>query len=263
MTWDPQQYRRFSDERSRPFHELVDRIAAEPDEVNAVVDLGCGPGNLTASLLDRWPQAQVLGVDSDPAMLAAAQQLANDRLRFEYGDIATWRNPLSMTPIDVIVSNAAYQWVPNHLATLPELLALIRPGGWFAFQVPGNLDDPHHEAIRSLVRTEPFATLPGIAELPDRTHSSHTAVEYLDALAPVCRHVDAWEVSYVHILQGEDPVLEWIKGTALRPVFAALGSDEMRTRYVEQLRPRLRALFPARPWGTPFPFRRVFVVAQV
>lgn len=263
MIWNPEQYQRFSDERSRPFFELVDRIAAAPDEVTRVLDLGCGPGPLTASLLDRWPNAEVVGVDSDPAMLAEAHKLSSDRLRFEHGDIASWRNPGSTVPFDVIVSNAAYQWVPNHLALFPDLLAIIRPGGWFALQVPSNLDDAHHQAIRSLVRTEPFADLPGVRALPDRTHSSHTAVEYLDALAPTCRHVDAWEVSYVHILQGEDPVLEWIKGTALRPVFAALGSDEMRDHYVEELKPRLRALFPKRPWGTPFPFRRVFVVAQV
>ncbi len=262
MIWDPTQYGRFSDERSRPFHELVDRVAIASDEVRKVVDLGCGPGNLTASLLTRWPSATVLGVDNDSNMLDDARKLANDRLRFEFGDIATWRNT-GAGPVDVIVSNAAYQWVPGHLSIFPELLAMLRPGGWFALQVPGNLDDAHHQAIRSLLRSEPFASLPSVRALPERTHSSHTAVEYLDALAPLCHHVDAWEVSYVHILQGEDPVLEWVTGTALRPVLAALGSEDMRSRYLEELRPRLAALFPTRKWGTPFPFRRVFVTAQV
>jgi trans-aconitate 2-methyltransferase len=262
MTWDPNQYHRFADERSRPFHELVDRIAIDPRHAKRVLDLGCGPGHLTATLLDRWPDASVLGVDNDLAMLTSAAELANNQLRFESGDIATWRLDAAAKPFDVIVSNAAYQWIPGHLALLPELLRMVRPGGWFALQVPGNLNDPHHLAIRKLVHEEPFASIPEVKALPERTHSSHTAVEYLDVLSPHCSHVDAWETSYVHILQGEDPVLEWIKGTALRPVLAALGTDELRNDYTRTLAPRLRVLFPSKPWGTPFLFRRVFVVAK-
>jgi trans-aconitate 2-methyltransferase len=260
MTWDPNQYHRFADERSRPFHELADRIAVDPSTVRHAVDLGCGSGNLTATLLDRWPAASILGVDSDAVMLQSATEFAGPRLQFESGDIATWPSPGYL--FDVIVSNAAYQWVPNHLTLLPELLKMVRSGGWFAFQVPGNLNDPHHEAIRHLVREEPFASISSVQALPERTHSSHTAIEYLDVLSPFCSHVDAWETSYVHILQGESPVLEWVKGTALRPVLAALGTDKLRDSYTQILGPRLQALFPARPWGTPFPFRRVFVVAQ-
>jgi trans-aconitate 2-methyltransferase len=262
MSWDPNQYHRFTDERSRPFHELVDRIAIDPRDVDRVLDLGCGSGNLAATLLDRWPDASVLGVDNDLAMLKSAAELANDQLRFESGDIATWRLDAAAKPFDVIVSNAAYQWVPGHLQMLPELLQMVRPGGWFAFQVPGNLDDPHHQAIRKLVREEPFASIPRVRALPERTHSSHTAIEYLDALSPHCSHFDAWETSYVHILHGENPVLEWIKGTALRPVLSALGTDEHRADFLRTLSPRLRTLFPSKPWGTPFLFRRVFVVAK-
>jgi trans-aconitate 2-methyltransferase len=266
MTWDPNQYHRFADERGRPFHELVDRIDIDSHVPKRVLDLGCGPGNLTATLCDRWPQAFVLGVDNDAAMLSSAAELVTKRLRFEFGDIATWRidskvEPAS-EPFDVIVSNAAYQWVPGHLALLPELLNMLASGGWFALQVPGNLDDPHHQAIRALVREQPFASIATVKALPERTHSSHTALEYLDVLSPLCSQVDAWETSYVHILKGEDPVLEWIKGTALRPVLAALGSAELQSEFTRILAPRLRALFPSKPWGTPFPFRRVFVVAR-
>jgi trans-aconitate 2-methyltransferase len=263
MTWDPKQYSRFRDERSRPFHELVDRIIVDPSHVKRVLDLGCGPGNLTATLQTRWPDASVLGVDNDAAMLRTANEIANSQLHFEAGDIATWRIEPTAERFDVIVSNAAYQWVPGHLALIPELLAMVSPGGWFALQVPGNLDDPHHQAIRTLLRQEPFGSAEGVRALPERTHSSHTAVEYLDALSPYCSHVDAWETSYIHILQGSNPVLEWIKGTALRPVLAALGTDELRNDYLAALAPRLEELYPSKPWGTPFPFRRVFAVAQL
>ncbi len=186
-------------------------------------------------------QSLRLGVDNDAAMLATTLPLASDRLRFESGDIATWRLSFGAEPFDVVVSNAAYQWVPDHLAMLPELLQMVRPGGWFALQVPGNLDDSHHQAIRQLVREEPFANIPSVQALPQRTHSSHTAIEYLDVLSPLCVQVDAWETSYVHILQGEDPVLEWIKGTALRPVLAALETDELRNHYLHDSRSSPRA----------------------
>jgi trans-aconitate 2-methyltransferase len=259
VTWDPTQYQRYNDERSRPFHELVDRIAIEPAAVQTAVDLGCGPGHLTATLCDRWPNAHVIGVDSDTNMLASAAALASDQLSFASGTVQGWR-PAS--PADVVVSNATLQWVPGHLAMLPELLTMVRPGGWFAFQVPGNLDDTHHQEIRALYRSKPWSDIPAVNALPDRTHSSHTATEYLDVLAPLCSHIDSWETTYVHILQGSDPVLEWVKGTALRPVLAALETDKVRAEFLAQLAPRLRAAYPSSAWGTPFPFKRIFVVAQ-
>jgi trans-aconitate 2-methyltransferase len=259
MTWDPTQYQRYSDERSRPFHELVDRIVVDPESVETAVDLGCGPGLLTATLCDRWPNAQVIGVDSDANMLASAAALASDRLSFASGTVQSWR---PAAPVDVVVSNATLQWVPGHLALLPDLLAMVRPGGWFAFQVPGNLDDPHHLEIRALYRSTPWSDIPDVRALPDRTHGSHTATEYLDVLASLCSHIDGWETTYIHILQGTDPVLEWVKGTALRPVLAALQTDEERAEFLAQLAPRLRAAYPSKAWGTTFPFERIFVVAQ-
>jgi trans-aconitate 2-methyltransferase len=259
MTWDPRQYQRYSDERSRPFHELVDRIAIDPAAVERAVDLGCGPGHLTATLCDRWSKAHVIGVDNDANMLASAAALAHDRLSFGSGTVQGWRPAV---PVDVVVSNATLQWIPGHLAMLPDLLTMVRPGGWFAFQVPANLNDPHHQEIRSLYRSAPWSDIPAVKALPDRTHSSHTATEYLDVLAPLCSHIDGWETTYLHILQGDDPVLEWVKGTALRPVFAALESVEARTEFLAELAPRLRTAYPSSAWGTPFPFKRIFVVAQ-
>ncbi len=257
--WNPEQYNRYADERSRPFFELVDRIRV--NEPTSVVDLGCGPGSLTATLTERWPTAAVIGVDNDAAMLASAQPLADKsaKLGFESGDIATWR---PVEPVDVIVSNAALQWVPNHIQLLPSLLEHLRPGGALAFQVPGNLDDPHHQAIRA-VRTRPhWAGIPGLQQLPERTHSSSSAVVYTDALAPLDVAIDAWETTYVHILQGSDPILEWVKGTGLRPVLNALPDQEAKDAFCAELAPLLRDAYPTRTYGTPFPFRRVFVVAH-
>jgi trans-aconitate 2-methyltransferase len=257
--WNPEQYARFGDERSRPFFELVNRIGAT--DPRTVVDLGCGPGALTASLVERWPSADVLGVDNDAAMLASATNVLGDSkaLRFTSGDIATWR---VTEPADVIVSNAALQWVPNHLELLPALAAQVKPGGWFAFQVPGNLDDAHHQAIRAVRRRQRWASIPTIAALPERTHVSSTAVTYTDKLADCGFSVDAWETTYVHILHGHDPILEWVKGTGLRPVLNALPSEEARDGFCRELAPLLRDAYPSRPYGTPFPFRRVFVVAH-
>lgn len=255
--WDPRQYSRFGDERSRPFFELVRRIAAV--DAKTVVDLGCGPGNLTAALAERFVGAHIIGVDNDVAMLRAAAAHTGDRVRFEAGDLATWAPE---QPVDVLVSNAALQWDLDHLARLPSLLRHVAPGGWFAFQVPGNLDDPHHQAIRALRRREPWAAIPAMTAIPERTHVSRPAVEYLDVLAREGCRVDAWETTYVHVLSGPNPVLEWVKGTALRPVLDALPDDESRVAFCDELAVLLGEAYPSQPYGTPFPFRRVFVVAQ-
>ena len=262
--WNPEQYARYADERSRPFFELVDRIRTATPK--SVVDLGCGPGNLTASLAQRWPAAQVRGIDNDTAMLASAELHATTNasteahhLRFEAGDIATWRPE---EPVDIIVSNAALQWIPNHIELLPELLDHIRPGGSLAFQVPGNLDDPHHSAIRAVRGRPRWSSLPSLRDLPERTHESQPAVAYTDKLAALGYEVDAWETTYVHILSGDDPILEWVKGTALRPVFDALPGQESRDAFCAELAPLLREAYPSRAYGTPFPFRRTFVVAR-
>ena len=259
MTWDPKQYQRFGDERSRPFHELVQRINAGPKDLKQIVDLGCGPGNLTATLTERWPIAKVIGVDNDANMLATAQSLASPQLNFVSGDLAAWR---PAEPTNAIISNAAYQWVPDHLPVVSKHLDFLEPGGWLAFQVPGNLDDLHHQAIRSLYRSPRWSKHSALAELPDRTHSSHSAVAYLDTLAGQCAQIDAWETTYVHVLQGSDPVLEWVKGTALRPILSLLPDETSRNEFLDELGSQLRDLYPAKAWGTPFPFKRVFVVGQ-
>lgn len=250
-TWDPQHYLTYADERGRPFVELVARIdAADP---RTVVDLGCGPGNLTRLLAERWPVARVLGVDSSPEMVAAGHDLRGVELAV--GDLRTWE---PTEPVDVLVSNATLQWVPGHLDLLPRLAGHVAPGGWLALQVPGNLDAPSHTTLRDLADEEPFAELTADVPLP----AAHDAATYLDALVRLGCEVDAWETTYLHVLDGEDPVFTWISGTAARPMVQGLPED-LRGDFETELKRRLREAYPVGPAGVVLPFRRVFVVARV
>ena len=250
-TWDPERYLTYADERGRPFVELLARVGAERPAT--VVDLGCGPGTLTALLARRWPQADVVGLDSSPEMVAAARE-AVDGLRFELADLRDW-SPAA--PVDVLVSNATLQWVPGHLDLLPRLVERVRPGGWLAFQVPGNFDEPSHALRRELAAEEPYAAHTRGAAEPD----AHDAATYLRALAGLGCEVDAWETTYLHVLSGPDPVFTWISGTGARPTLQAL-PDDLRPAFEEELRRRLAAAYPPGPAGVVLPFRRVFVVAR-
>src|SRR6478735_5750847 len=172
--WDPDRYLAYADERGRPFVDLLARVDASSP--GTVVDLGCGPGNLTSLLADRWPAADVVGLDSSAEMIAAATDSAERRIRFEVADLRDWE---SAEPVDVLVSNATLQWVPGHLDLLPRLVAQVAPGGWFAFQVPGNFGEPSH-AIRDELAAEPaYAEHTAGVAVP----SSHDPAVYLDALA--------------------------------------------------------------------------------
>jgi trans-aconitate 2-methyltransferase len=251
--WDPTQYMKYADERSRPFYELVARV--EATNPRRVVDLGCGPGNLTLMLAERWPEAYVEGVDSSPEMIekAAASSAGDSRVAFRLGDIRDWR---PREGVDVLLSNAALHWVPGHLDLLADLVSHVAERGWFAFQVPGNFDEPSHVILRDLA-AEPRWGLEGTVALP----SSHQPVDYVDVLAGLGAQVDAWETTYLHLLDGPDPVFEWISGTGARPVLAAL-DPARRAAFTAVYKDRLRAAYPRRPYGTVLPFRRIFVVAR-
>jgi trans-aconitate 2-methyltransferase len=251
--WDPGQYQRFADERSRPFYDLLARVGA--DQPGVVVDLGCGPGNLTADLARRWPGAAVRGIDSSPEMIEAARQWARPPLSFDLADVREWTPE---TAVDVLVSNAVLQWVPGHLDLLPRWAGWLSPDGWLAFQVPGNFDQPPHAAIREMAGSARWRPLIGTAGF--NRQAGEPGV-YLDVLARAGCEVDAWETTYLHVLAGEDPVLEWVKGTALRPVLAAL-DDEQAEEFLAEYRQRMRTAYPARWFGTVLPFRRIFVVAR-
>jgi len=272
-SWDPDLYLAFAAERARPFADLVQRITVE--DPATVVDLGCGPGNATATLLDRWPRARVHGVDSSPEMVARAAGLAGsralagagsagvagDRLTFAQGTIEDWQPEY---PVDVIVSNAALQWVPSHLDLLPRWVDALTPGGALAFQVPANFEGPAAAVFREVARRSHFAgKLAAVAASGGPSASggvARPAAEYLDLLGRLGCRVDAWETTYQHVLPGADPVLAWYSGTGLRPYLEALDGPE-RDAFRAEVAPGLRAAFPARAYGTVMPFTRIFVIA--
>ena len=216
MTWDPDRYLTFADERGRPFFDLVGRIPATAP--GRVVDLGCGPGNLTDTLARRWPEAEVAGYDWSPDMIAAATREPGP-VRYEVLDLDGWLTQGERA--DVVVSNAMLQWVPAHLELLPRIVDTVEPGGWLAFQVPGNFGEPSHMILRELADEDAYAALTAGVAYPD----AHDAATYLRELQSLGCAVDAWETTYLHVLHGPDPVFTWISGTGARPVLAALGDD--------------------------------------
>jgi trans-aconitate 2-methyltransferase len=250
--WDPTKYLEFADERSRPFVDLLNRVdVAEP---TVVVDLGCGPGQLTASLADRWPSAQIIGLDSSPEMIKRAARFTGPRMRFQLQDLRKWQPE---TSVDVIISNAAFQWVPGHRDLLPHLVSSLAPDGWLAFQVPGNFDEPSHRLLRQLAADPRYAPMLTEVDWP----IAADAASYLDDLALLGCSVDAWETTYLHVLSGPDPVFRWISGTGARPVLQTL-PDDHRAQFVAEYQELLNEAYPPRPYGTVLPFRRVFVVAR-
>ena len=254
--WDPTTYLQFADERSRPFLELTARVAAPAPA--SVIDLGCGPGRLTAGLATRWPTASIEGVDSSAAMIEAAEEYASEQVRFRLADITDWRPDRA---VDVIVSNATLQWVPGHLDLLPRLVDAVRPGGWLAFQVPANSADPSHTAMTDLATSTRWAPA---FEGRDRARSAVAEPQtYLEVLAGLGCVVDAWETTYLHVLAGDDAIVRWTSGTGLRPYLQALPDAEDRDAFLAEYRALVGRAYPQRPWGTVLPFRRVFVVAQV
>jgi len=251
-SWDAETYLTFSDERSRPFFDLLSRVGATAPAY--VVDLGCGPGNLTATLRQRWPRARVHGVDSSADMVEKAQPLVEDRLTFEVADLRAFR---PAQPVDVLVSNATLQWVPGHLDLLERLAETLAPGGWLAFQVPGNFGSPSHLLLHELAADPRFARYCEGVQWP----ASHDPEVYLARLAELGLRADVWETTYLQVLQGPDPVLRWMQGTGARPVLQAL-PDDLCAQFEREYAAALRAAYPAGAVGTVLPFRRVFAVGQ-
>jgi trans-aconitate 2-methyltransferase len=252
MRWDPQQYARYDSERNRPFFDLVGQIGATSPAV--VVDLGCGPGELTAALASRWPSAMITGLDSSPEMIERTAAYAADRVSFALADAAHY----SAVGVDVLVSNALLQWVPDHRALLSRWARELNAGGWLAFQVPDNFSSPSHVLMRELAESERWtAQLGGLLR-----HSDATAPveEYLALLASCGLRVNAWQTTYEHVLAGDNPVLEWVRGTGLRPVLGALSTEDA-AEFESAYAAALRSAYPITTFGTVFPFRRTFVVA--
>jgi trans-aconitate 2-methyltransferase len=249
--WDPAVYRRYGNERSRPFFDLVARVGAE--RPRAVADLGCGPGDLTLTLAERWPQARLSGVDSSAEMIAKA--LAHGgAAEFRTGDVRDWQPG---PDVDVLVTNATLQWVPEHRDLLVRWARELPAGAWLAMQVPGNFDAPSHRALRAVARRFDVGHL--TREAPVDEPAGYAAL-----LLATGAQVDAWETTYLHLLSAdpaEHPVLRWMEGTALRPVKAALDENAWQTFRAELTR-ELADAYPAVGGHVAFPFRRIFVVAR-
>jgi trans-aconitate 2-methyltransferase len=253
MTWDPKHYLSYAHERTRPAAELVARIDAGAPR--RVVDLGCGPGNSTAIVAARWPEAALEGIDSSPEMIESAKSSAV-RARFSVGDIASWAPGSSY---DVVFSNATYQWLPGHARLLPRLAGFVAPGGTFAFQVPHNQDAPSHALMRETAAAGPWSSkLRNVREI-----SVLAPDAYYGILSGPGRVLDIWETEYLHVLEGDDPVYRWVGATGLRPFVQALEGAE-REGFVDAYRTRLREAYLRRADGTTlFPFKRLFAVVKI
>ncbi|WP_432835496.1 methyltransferase domain-containing protein [Dactylosporangium sp. CA-092794] len=256
-SWDPQQYNRFAEERARPFRELVARIPTT--QAVAVVDLGCGPGTMTATLAERWSDAAVLGIDSSPDMIVAASERQTAQLRFQLGDAGQWRPQRGS--VDVIVANASLQWVDDHETLLPAWAAGLDDGGTLAFQVPVSTFDPGFGGIAARPRWAGLLGGAAGAIGPRSATPVLPAAEYVRLLSAAGLTVDAWETTYYHVLPGDDPVFEWFKGTGLRPYLDALSGDD-REEFTAEVRQELRRGYPREPFGTILPFPRLFVVGH-
>jgi trans-aconitate 2-methyltransferase len=261
-SWDPAQYQRYADERARPFFDLIARVrTASP---STVVDLGCGPGPMTAALAERWPHAYVLGLDSSPDMIdAASAHTRPGHLEFRRLAIEEWEP----VPVDVVVSNAALQWVPAHPALLPRWTSALRPGGAIAIQMPRTSAMPVGEIFTRIATSPRWRGLLGAVAGTGGPRSLSGSVRgvtgYVDQLARLGLSVDAWETTYVHVLPGADPVLEWFSGTGLRPYLDALaGEPGALADFRAEVAARLREAYPPQPYGTLLPFPRIFVVAH-
>ena len=252
--WDPEVYLAFADQRARPFYDLLSWVGA--DRPRRVVDLGCGAGNLTVQLSRRWPEAVIEALDNSPEMVAAAKERGVDAA---LADLRTWR---PQRDTDVVLSNAALHWVPEHPSLMVRWAGQLAAGSWIAVQMPANFEAPSYAAVRAVARRQPFAKT--LRDVPFRLGAVvHTPAYYAELLIEAGCSVDAWETTYLHQLTGEHPVLDWISGTALIPVHERL-SEEGWQQFRRELIPLLADAYPPRRDGTTFfSFRRVFIVAQV
>lgn len=260
MSWDDAQYLKFGDERTRAARELLARVPLRSPE--QVVDLGCGPGNSTALLRDRWPEAHIVGVDNSPQMLERARKdlpgsdsTPGSKIEWTLGDAGTFTPP---RPVDLLFANAVFQWLPDHAALFPSLVDKIRDGGVLAAQMPHNFDEPSHRLMR-----ETRAKLtPGRQEIRALTPVASSGF-YYDLLAPRVTTLDIWRTTYEHVMPDAAAIVEWVKGTGLRPYLDDL-DEAARSRFLLAYREAIDAAYPARRDGKRlFSFPRLFIVAVV
>jgi trans-aconitate 2-methyltransferase len=252
--WSARQYLKFEDDRTRPSRDLLAQVPlAEP---RRVVDLGCGPGNSTELLVERYPDAEVIGLDSSPDMLREARERL-PRATFVQADLATW-SPQQRT--DLLFANAVFQWVPDHPAVLQRLLRALPQGGVLAVQMPDNTAEPALVLMQEVASKGQFAGHPALehaarGDLP-------SPEDYYDLLRPLCSHLDIWHTVYNHVMAGPEGIVEWFKGSALRPFISAL-DDDARARFLASYTAQIAKAYPARFDGKVLlRFPRLFMVAR-
>ncbi len=291
--WNPDQYLKFSDERTQPCRDLASRISLP--QVRTVIDLGCGPGNSTQVLAERWPDAQITALDSDTSMINAAIE-SNGRGRWITGDIAKWaaekpgasaEKPVESAPekstnstaeytpegsakesssekdveqYDVVFSNAALQWLPDHATLYPQLFAHVAPGGALAIQIPSSFDRPAHRLLREMAASIGWRKWFPTGRV--RNWHAQDSEFYYDLLAPLALRIDLWQTEYFHVMPNAEAVVEWYKGTGMRPYLTAIGEDPDRDKFLAEYTEKIRAAYRPRPDGRIlFPFLRIFVIA--
>lgn len=253
-TWDAKLYLQFANERTQPALDLLARLSSIPDPQH-VVDLGCGPGNSTAILRQRWPDAEIIGLDNSPEMIAAARQAAPSE-KWLLADAATWTSDI---PLDLIFTNAAIQWMPDHAKLMPHLMQQLKPGGVLAVQMPAHYLSPLHQV------TLEVASHSAWNHRMDSARHALTKEQpsfYYDALQPFSSRLDIWETEYFHIMESPAAILKWFSGTGLRPFLEALETTEQKQDFERMmLEGYTKAYLPQKDGRVLFPFRRLFITA--
>jgi trans-aconitate 2-methyltransferase len=253
LAWSASQYVKFEDERTRPARDLLAQVPLA--SARSIVDLGCGPGNSTELLVERYPDAEIVGVDAAPDMLAAARQRLPE-LRFLEVDVADWAPP---EPVDLLFANALFQWIPDHLSVLTRLMDSLRPGGVLAVQMPDNLGEPTHMLMEEVAHAGPWAS--AFANRGTRRQLLPSPMTYFDELGPKSAKLEVWHTIYNHPLADAAAIVEWVKGTGLRRYLEVIEPD-LREAFLEAYSERVAALYPPLADGRVLlRFPRLFLIA--
>jgi trans-aconitate 2-methyltransferase len=252
-SWDPNLYLQFGSERTQPSLDLIARISvANPTRI---IDLGCGPGNSTEVLRRRWPEADVTGLDSSPEMIAAARKTYPEG-KWVLADAGTW---VADAPYDIVYSNAALQWIPDHARLFPHLLYQVAAGGALAVQVPAHYHSPLNQVMREAARDAEWVER---MQGPLNALTRESPAFYYDVLQPAATRVEIWETEYQHVMEGPQAIVDWFRGTGMRPFLDALETEAERQRFEQLVRAGYTKAYPTRIDGRIlFPFRRLFMVA--